>query len=178
MKAISAVTDFGEPECRRCGLQILPDKIPGYHDVLKKGDFKKIWDSKGVKSKLQRCHIIPYMVGGSDDPENLFLLCERCHLESPDYAKMEYFLKDIYDAATGGRFELGTDRDVWRNAINGLNPTIDIIDLVCDNIKTTKSEMRANEGMVGIHNGLAPRTYVAWMIDSVKNGKRYREADK
>lgn len=31
---------------------------------------------------LARCHIIPVICGGSNDPENLHLLCPSCHTES------------------------------------------------------------------------------------------------
>ena len=32
---------------------------------------------------LQRAHLIPNSVGGTGDPENLVLLCARCHREAP-----------------------------------------------------------------------------------------------
>lgn len=38
----------------------------------------------GYKKKLQRCHIIPASLGGKDEPENLVLLCERCHIDAPN----------------------------------------------------------------------------------------------
>jgi HNH endonuclease len=38
------------------------------------------------KSRLERCHIIPHSLGGSEDPENLVLLCGRCHREAPNVA--------------------------------------------------------------------------------------------
>lgn len=38
----------------------------------------------GCKKKLQRCHIIPDSLGGKDEPANLVLLCERCHIDAPN----------------------------------------------------------------------------------------------
>lgn len=38
----------------------------------------------GYKKKLQRCHIIPDSLGGKDEPSNLVLLCERCHIDAPN----------------------------------------------------------------------------------------------
>ena len=38
----------------------------------------------GCKRKLQRCHIIPDSLGGKDEPSNLVLLCERCHIDAPN----------------------------------------------------------------------------------------------
>lgn len=42
---------------------------------------------------LQRCHIIPLDLGGSNDPSNLFLLCGDCHKESPDTLDEYYFFQ-------------------------------------------------------------------------------------
>lgn len=38
----------------------------------------------GCKRKLQKCHIIPYSLGGKDEPSNLVLLCSECHQEAPN----------------------------------------------------------------------------------------------
>jgi ribosomal protein L37E len=38
----------------------------------------------GYKSQLERCHIVPDSLGGSNDPSNLVLLCRRCHREAPN----------------------------------------------------------------------------------------------
>lgn len=38
----------------------------------------------GYEKKLQRCHIIPNSLGGKDEPSNLVLLCERCHIDAPN----------------------------------------------------------------------------------------------
>lgn len=39
---------------------------------------------------LQRCHIIPRALGGSEDPCNLVLLCGQCHTEAPNVADPEF----------------------------------------------------------------------------------------
>ena len=38
----------------------------------------------GYKKRLQRCHIIPAALGGKDEPENMVILCVRCHAENPN----------------------------------------------------------------------------------------------
>lgn len=38
----------------------------------------------GYKANLQRCHIIPYSLGGKDEPSNFVLLCSRCHIDAPN----------------------------------------------------------------------------------------------
>jgi len=40
----------------------------------------------GYKSKLERCHIVPDSLQGTDDPSNLVLLCTKCHREAPNVA--------------------------------------------------------------------------------------------
>ncbi|MEB7923148.1 HNH endonuclease [Atlantibacter hermannii] len=37
-------------------------------------------------STLERAHIIPHSLGGSNDVSNYILLCNKCHTESPDIA--------------------------------------------------------------------------------------------
>jgi len=36
----------------------------------------------GNIKNIERCHIVPMLFGGDHDPQNLHLLCGRCHLES------------------------------------------------------------------------------------------------
>ncbi|PAD92949.1 HNH endonuclease [Shouchella clausii] len=38
----------------------------------------------GYKARLERCHIVPESLGGGDSPDNLVLLCKRCHIENPN----------------------------------------------------------------------------------------------
>lgn len=44
----------------------------------------------GSELGTERCHIVPKTDGGSDDAENLHLLCKECHIES------EYLTGDVY----------------------------------------------------------------------------------
>lgn len=43
----------------------------------------------GCRKNLERCHIIPYSLGGLDEPKNLVLLCKRCHSEGPNVTDVE-----------------------------------------------------------------------------------------
>jgi len=40
---------------------------------------------------LERCHMIPKSLGGSDDASNLVLLCKACHKEAPDIKDPKWF---------------------------------------------------------------------------------------
>jgi HNH endonuclease len=39
---------------------------------------------------LQRCHIVPKSLGGSDQAFNLVLLCKQCHAEAPNVADPDF----------------------------------------------------------------------------------------
>ncbi len=45
----------------------------------------------GYKTVLHRCHIIPDSLGGKDSPNNLVLLCNRCHREAPNIDDFNFF---------------------------------------------------------------------------------------
>lgn len=49
----------------------------------------------GRPTFLQRCHIIPHALGGSQEPGNLFLLCSECHSNNPDTVFPEFFFKYV-----------------------------------------------------------------------------------
>jgi HNH endonuclease len=40
--------------------------------------------------QLQRCHIIPRALEGTESPSNLVLLCAQCHAEAPNVADPEF----------------------------------------------------------------------------------------
>jgi len=42
------------------------------------------------KRLLQRCHIVPRALGGTEDPCNLVLLCAQCHSEAPNVNDAEF----------------------------------------------------------------------------------------
>lgn len=75
------VFDWGEPDCWVCGKSVL--NIQREENV----SFSKVWDA----SRLERCHVLAKQFGGSDEPANLFLLCRKCHLESPDTRNPQNF---------------------------------------------------------------------------------------
>lgn len=71
--------DWGEPSCWVCGYRY------GTKYDIKRPDadwseiFKR-WDA----IPLQRCHIIPRALGGTNDCANLFLMCRECHDRAPN----------------------------------------------------------------------------------------------
>ena len=49
----------------------------------------------GYIRNLERCHIIPRSLNGSDTPENYVLLCNECHQEAPNVSDKNYMIEWI-----------------------------------------------------------------------------------
>ena len=88
------VCDWGEPECWACGRTM----IIGDTDL--KLSVSQAWN----KSSLERCHILAKQFGGKDVAENLFLLCHRCHLNSPDTRNPHNFFAWIINRRISGGY--------------------------------------------------------------------------
>ena len=81
--------DHGEPACWACGYY--RNTKADIQNPTHPNPFSS-WD----KAKwLQKCHIIPHMLGGSSEASNLVLLCKRCHKVAPDNKRPRYMLKFI-----------------------------------------------------------------------------------
>lgn len=80
------ITDYYEPSCWACGNWI-HNEYEG--ERIRKGDSKSLWNDSIYE--LERCHIIPRALGGSDTADNLFLMCPHCHKASPDTTDVDYF---------------------------------------------------------------------------------------
>ena len=94
-QGIDVVGDWGEPCCWGCGKPIIGEYEKN-RNREEDFDFKKLWNDKYVRSKLNRCHIVPGSLNGKDEPENLFLLCSECHLLSPDTSNARSFFRWVY----------------------------------------------------------------------------------
>lgn len=64
----------------------------------------RCWCCGRVSSGLQRCHIIPKSLGGTDEPSNVIPLCNVCHDMAPDVACSEaiwYWISSCQNPLTG-----------------------------------------------------------------------------
>jgi HNH endonuclease len=80
--------DWGEPSCWACNFHY------GVKYDIKSSDasWSKILDGWD-RVPLQRCHIVPRSLGGTDEPSNLFLMCRECHDLAPNTALPEIFFE-------------------------------------------------------------------------------------
>ena len=91
------VGDWGEPCCWACERPVRGVcKDASYEKWCEGGDYQMIWNHKGTKHELNRCHIVPGAMGGKDEPSNLFLLCPECHVLSPDTNNPYNFLRWVF----------------------------------------------------------------------------------
>ena len=91
------VYDWGEPSCWGCDKPIVSKYEKERGDEV---DSKLTWNDPKVKSELQKCHIVPRAKGGEDTPSNLFLMCSKCHEQSPDTVNASSFFRWVYDQRT------------------------------------------------------------------------------
>ena len=112
--------DWGEPECWACG-----DSWGGRFTADASATWKEL-AALWKRAPLQRCHIVPRSLGGSDEPENLFLLCLPCHDHAPNTPSRELFLRWVTAQRGRKRFarelrdaceDLGMKEEDCRNAL-------------------------------------------------------------
>lgn len=82
------------PSCWACGRPVDQRNFLSWDKY--DHEIKDIWEDKRVNRELNRCHILAKQFGGSNEPDNLFLLCEECHCESPDTKNREAFFRWVY----------------------------------------------------------------------------------
>jgi hypothetical protein len=80
--------DWGEPDCWACGFHYGSKYDIRTSDAGMEKIFR-CWD----KVPLQRCHIIPKSLGGTDGVANLFLMCRECHDAAPNTPFQDIFLE-------------------------------------------------------------------------------------
>ena len=80
--------------CWACGRPVKRSDVLSWDKYDK--DEKYLWSDKRVNSKLQKCHILAKQFDGPDTPENLFLMCQDCHIESPDTQNRNAFFRWVY----------------------------------------------------------------------------------
>lgn len=68
------VVDLGEPSCFACGF---------FSESSRSSQNAKRLETRWEKAGLERAHVIAKSAGGSDEAENIVLLCSKCHPAAP-----------------------------------------------------------------------------------------------
>ena len=160
-KSVPVIDDWGEPACWCCGNHVNVETYTLYEYNLVY-DVHKIWDYKKVANKLQKCHIEAKQFGNNDNPENLFLLCRKCHENSPDIKNSKLFFRWIYKNKRHGCFSGGIS---FKKFIDEIKEELEfyqknIEDINCNNI---------NFKSMGTHgSNIVPSTIIMALVDTVK----------
>lgn len=93
------IIDWEEPMCWGCGRPAIDFTL-----IDKQDSIKDIWNNRYVSKRLQRCHIFAKQHGGNNDASNLFLLCSKCHEESPDTVYPKHFYSWVYNKRKAGGY--------------------------------------------------------------------------
>ncbi|MGM7637142.1 HNH endonuclease [Bacillus sp. Hm123] len=80
--------DWGEPSCWSCR-KYWEDKYDIKNPQASRQEIIRNWN----RVPLQRCHIISRQFGGSDEVNNLFLMCTECHDKAPNTRSREAFFQ-------------------------------------------------------------------------------------
>ena len=106
--------DVGEPACFGCHC------YTSYWDLhqndKRRDKWEKCWQGASNYLQLERAHIIPYSLGGSNEPSNFVMLCRVCHADAPNVNNRKYFL-------------------TWVRRRKGF-----LIDMVADNLKLASEQ--------------------------------------
>jgi|14BtaG_2_1085337.scaffolds.fasta_scaffold45255_2 5-methylcytosine-specific restriction endonuclease McrA len=149
-----ALQDWGEPSCWACGKWETTSDCTDPNASL-----STIFQSWNGATFLERCHIVPKMLGGSNDCSNLVLLCKHCHKQSPDVKKAKFIQKWIANKKPHGH-------DLFQ-ALSQINE--DAIKYVAQNIEEFQDYFLENAGQ---HGGGISETTKAFLIECFYEEKK------
>ena len=84
---------------KKSAIKLKNEEIVEYwSNIIDEGDIAVDWSDASIRcwrcarkrKTLERCHIVPESLGGSEDASNLILLCKECHQESPDVTESKF----------------------------------------------------------------------------------------
>lgn len=104
------VIDVGEPSCFAC--HWFDARVRTYDAEDGYTNLKRIWND----SRLERAHIVPYSLGGSNHVSNYLLLCRQCHRDAPDTTNPRFILQWTQKRDTYGTIMLAK----WTEAARSL----------------------------------------------------------
>lgn len=114
------------------------------------------WACLQLKSRLQRCHIIPDFCGGSPKAENLILMCYACHLDSPTMNHPDPIWVWM------------NERPLWRDEVDHY------VDKFLDQSRLSQQGVeqvlyRVADDVYPSQTGISPRAmYSIWVIEGTK----------
>jgi hypothetical protein len=116
--------------------------------------------------KLERAHIIPHMLGGSNHPSNFVMLCHECHLDNPNTRSEDvYFqwIKSVKDYKT-------KRTDSVLQALSVFGVSCDMINVLynIEGDDFVRSLMQSAKKDCGLHQGLNTNTFAGAVSVKIK----------
>ncbi|MGB2863892.1 MAG: HNH endonuclease [Sedimentisphaerales bacterium] len=172
--------DLLEPQCWCCYRPLR--KSPSFKRLAKIDNptWKEIRSAWNDCKELVRCHIIPDSLGGMPEPENIFLMCKRCHDEAPDTTSKEMFLRWVSSQYDVNRLieKFGEFKKALRDF--GVDSDKDIVELdeLVSN-KEFKSWIRKNVGIhVGPYGGTIKMSTIVAALLEYRNQLNHQNANQ
>ena len=169
---INLFIDWGEPSCWACGFHYnakydINNVDAAWENIL------KLWD----KIPLQRCHIVPRSLGGTNNPNNLFLMCKECHDLAPNTN-----IPDIFYEWISTQNHLKREMKKIQESLESFNLSLNNMIEIEQVIKSEDFNTWVKEGRIGLHfpqNRYASRswrlttsTYVGLAVYYMRNIKQ------
>jgi hypothetical protein len=124
------------------------------------------WDVDACGT-LERAHLVPRSLGGSDEPSNLVLLCRSCHRKAPNTDDAQYMLDWVrgYADREAARFE-ETAREIQRLLIerNGRERAEELAERVMLHRREEFSRLLATRSSRHFGDGINAATFV-WAFE-------------
>jgi hypothetical protein len=134
------------------------------------------WNCGTITNHVQKCHIIPHMLGGEDTPSNYVLLCGECHLEAPDIedsnAMWEWIKSNRTSTGLIGsyKFEKILKEFERRNGYSFIEKLLKLENPV----EKFNLMLKNNINKVGYHNGIVKITTYAMLFEKfIKENEKH-----
>jgi len=116
--------------------------------------------------KLERAHIIPHMLGGSNHPSNFVMLCHSCHLENPNTRSEDvYFqwIKNVKNHKTKKAMSVIKALSIFGVSCDMINILYSI-----EGDAFVSSLMQSAKKDCGLHQGLNTNTFAGAVSVKIK----------
>lgn len=177
-ESLRVVGDEYHPCCWACGRPVKRSEM--FSDEVYARSLSEVWSDKNVNHVLQKSHIIARQFGGADVPENLFLLCEDCHADSPDTRNKATFFRWVYrrrnECVWGFNFKTITNE--MKSEIEARGYELSEFARKYSSLKVELREIISGlSDSVGFHrSGVAESTFAGIVVDEIE--RRIIEAEK
>lgn len=121
---------------------------------------------KSEWSKLERAHIIPHMLGGSNHPSNFVMLCHSCHLDNPNTRSEEVYFQWIKNVKN---YRTKKTESVIQ-ALSVFGVSCDMINILynIEGDAFVSSLMQSAKKDCGLHQGLNTNTFAGAVSVKIK----------